>query len=162
MRTTLAPKEIGQCPYHKLVHLTPDGQYQVNASCQPVDQIYTKAWFVLPPVMEWYYKQQHVHYQSLPPFRSDCTEGVAQKALDFVYPKHLSVIYTTKSFGGEQQPFVAKAANRSGKLFWYIDNAYLGTTDTFHEMNIFAAKGEHLLKIINEKGDEKTIKVICQ
>ena len=162
LRTTLAPKEIGQCPYHKLVHLTPDGQYQVNASCQPVDQIYTKAWFVLPPVMEWYYKQQHVHYQSLPPFRPDCTEGVAQKALDFVYPKHLSVIYTTKSFGGEQQPFVAKAANRSGKLFWYIDDVYLGTTDTFHEMNIFAAKGEHLLKIINEKGDEKTIKVICQ
>ena len=162
LRTTLAPKEIGQCPYHKLVHLTPDSQYQVNASCQPVDQIYTKAWFVLPPVMEWYYKQQPVHYQSLPPFRSDCTEGVAQKALDFVYPKHLSVIYTTKSFGGEQQPFVAKAANRSGKLFWYIDDVYLGTTDTFHEMNIFAAKGEHLLKIINEKGDEKTIKVICQ
>ena len=158
----LAPKEIEQCPYHKLVHLDKTEEYQVNATCELPQNIVNKAWFVLPPVMEWYYKQQHIQYRPLPPYRADCLQGSNLRNLDFVYPKHQSVIYTTKAFGGEQQPFVAKAANRSGKVFWYLDDTYLGTTDNFHEMNVFAKEGNHTLRIINEKGDERAITVICR
>lgn len=103
-----------------------------------------------------------MHYRSLPPFRPDCTEGTTQKGLAFIYPKHQSIIYTTKDFGGKLQPFVAKAANRSGKVFWYLDNQHLGTTDTFHEMNVYANKGKHWLRIINEAGDEKVIEILVQ
>ena len=158
----LAPKEVEQCPYHKLVHLDKTEEYQVNATCELPQNIVNKAWFVLPPVMEWYYKQQHIQYRSLPPYRADCLQGSNLRNLDFVYPKHQSIIYTTKAFGGEQQPFVAKAANRSGKVFWYLDDTYLGTTDNFHEMNVFAKEGNHTLRIINEKGDERAITVICR
>jgi len=158
----LAPKEIEQCPYHKLVHLDKTEEYQVNATCELPQNIVNKAWFVLPPVMEWYYKQQHIQYRPLPPYRADCLQGSNLRNLDFVYPKHQSIIYTTKAFGGEQQPFVAKAANRSGKVFWYLDDTYLGTTDNFHEMNVFAKEGNHTLRIINEKGDERAITVICR
>ena len=158
----LAPKEVEQCPYHKLVHLDKTEEYQVNATCELPQNIVNKAWFVLPPVMEWYYKQQHIQYRPLPPYRADCLQGSNLRNLDFVYPKHQSIIYTTKAFGGEQQPFVAKAANRSGKVFWYLDDTYLGTTDNFHEMNVFAKEGNHTLRIINEKGDEKAITVICR
>jgi len=160
--SNIAPKEVGQCPYHKLVHLDRDEQYQVNTSCESPQNIVNKAWFVLPPVMEWYYKQQHIHYKPLPPLREDCTQSNLQRGLDFVYPKHQSVLYTTKTFGGEQQPFTAKAANREGKVFWYLDDAFLGTTETFHEMNIFAPKGDHILRIINEKGEERVISVMCR
>lgn len=158
----LAPKEVEQCPYHKLVHLDKTEEYQVNATCELPQNIVNKAWFVLPPVMEWYYKQQHIQYRSLPPYRADCLQGSNLRNLDFVYPKHQSIIYTTKAFGGEQQPFVAKAANRSGKVFWYLDDTYLGTTDNFHEMNVFAKEGNHTLRIINEKGDERAITIICR
>lgn len=158
----LAPKEVAQCPYHKLVHLDPTEQYQVNANCESAQNIVHKAWFVLPPVMEWFYKQQHIHYQPLPPLRSDCQQSNSGRNLDFVYPKHQNIIYSTKALGGEQQPFVAKAANRQGKVFWYLDDTFLGTTDVFHEMNIFAEKGNHTLRIINEKGDERVITIICR
>ena len=158
----LAPKEVEQCPYHKLVHLDKTEEYQVNATCELPQNIVNKAWFVLPPVMEWYYKQQHIQYRPLPPYRADCLQGSNLRNLDFVYPKHQSIIYTTKAFGGEQQPFVAKAANRSGKVFWYLDDTYLGTTDNFHEMNVFAKEGNHTLRIINEKGDERAITIICR
>ena len=162
IRSTLAPKEIGQCPYHRVVHLDPEERYQVNVSCQPPDAIVHKPWFVLPPVMEWYYKQQHIHYRSLPPFRDDCQQNAPQRGLDFVYPKHKSILYTTKTFGGEQQPFVAKAANRYGKVFWYLDDTYLGETENFHDMNVYATKGTHYLRILNEKGEEKTIEILVR
>ena len=45
-------------------------------------------------------------------------------------------MYLTKNFDSEVQPVILKVAHSNGKakLFWYLDNVYLGTTQTFHEM----------------------------
>jgi penicillin-binding protein 1C len=105
----------------------------VNSSCENVENIVTKSWFVLPPVMEWYYKSQHIDYQLLPPFREDCaaTPGVA---MDFIYPKANSKIYLTKDFNSKIQPVVLKVAHprREMQLYWYVDNMFKGVTKTFH------------------------------
>ena len=156
----LAPitvKEGTPCPYHRWVHLSKDKNFQVNASCEPLSHIVTTSWFVLPPVMEWFYKNHHIGYKTLPPFRSDCQSQNGFSGLDFIYPKHQSVIYTTKNFGGELQPFIAKAANTEGEVFWYLNDTFLGSTFHFHEMNINASKGKHILRIINPQGDERAI-----
>lgn len=159
--STITPKENAICPHHRIVHLDKNEQFRVNSSCALPNEIVSKSWFVLPPVMEWYYKQHHINYRSLPPFREDCIKSNTTISIDFVYPKHRSIIYTTKAFGGEQQPFVAKAVN-NGEVFWYLNSTYLGTTDFFHEMTVHAPKGEHLLRIINTKGEEKAIQIIIQ
>ena len=156
--TNVGDKKGNLCPYHKIIHLDENQQFQVNTQCQSAEKIISKSWFLLPPVMEWYYKHQHIDYRIPPPFREDCQQ-IEVKNLDFVYPKHQSIIYTTKSFGGKQQPFVAKAANSFGVVFWYLNDMYLGNTQNFHEMSVFAPKGEHILRIINEKGDERVIEI---
>lgn len=160
--SNVTTKEHRICPYHKVVHLDLEERFQVNTSCQSPDKIASKSWFVLPPVMEWYYKMNHINYRTLPPFRDDCLKSENIKTLDFVYPKHNSVIYVAKNFGGEVQPFVAKAVNSSGEVFWYLNETFLGTTDFFHEMNIHAPKGQHFLRIINTKGDEKVIQIVLK
>ncbi|MDO4228872.1 MAG: penicillin-binding protein 1C [Capnocytophaga sp.] len=160
--TTITPKETSICPYHKIVHLDPKEQFQVNTLCQSPNEIVSKPWFVLPPIMESYYKNNHINYRMLPPFRADCLHSSGTKTLDFVYPKHKNIIYTTKDFGGKLQPFVAKAANSSGEVFWYLNQTYLGTTEFFHEMSVDAPKGNHILRIINTKGEEKVIEIIVK
>lgn len=148
------------CPYHKLVHLDPTEQFRVNSNCESVDRMINKKWFVLPPVWEWYYKSLHIDYQPLPPFRPDCI-GEAQVQMDFIYPRATSKIYLTKNFNGVMQPVVFKVAhsNREAKLYWYVDNRYLGTTQTFHEMQITAQTGVHRVTVVDEKGNEIKRKV---
>lgn len=143
------------CPYHKIVHLDPTGQYRVNSSCESVDNMITKTWFILPPVMEWYYKSLHMDYMPLPPFRSDC-QGVTSGSMDFIYPKENGKVYLTKDFNGIIQPFVLKAAHSSvgAKLFWYLDDKYLGMTETFHEMQVEAKTGKYILTVTDESGNE--------
>ncbi len=51
---------------------TRGASFASTAVARAVDDIASKSWFVLPPVMEWYYKSQHIEYQPLPPFREDC------------------------------------------------------------------------------------------
>ena len=143
------------CPYHKTIHLDSTGQFQVNSTCEDVNYMQTKSWFVLPPVMEWYYKSLHIDYRPLPPYRSDC-QGVQATAMGFIYPRPQSKIYLTKNFEGKVQPVIFKIAhaNKEAKVFWYVDNQYKGTTQTFHEMPIITSTGKHLLTVIDEKGTE--------
>lgn len=143
------------CSYHKLVHLDATQQFRVNSSCENVDNIVNKKWFVLPPVMEYYYKSLHIDYKPLPPFREDCMQ-TQQAAMDFIYPKTNSKIYLTKGFDSKIQPIIIKVAhsNKEAKLYWYVDNVYKGTTQTFHEMQIEANTGIHYITVTDEFGNE--------
>jgi penicillin-binding protein 1C len=160
---SLKGKTTSICPYHKTVHLDKTEKYRVNSSCENVENIVTKKWFVLPPVMEWYYKSQHVDYLSLPPYRSDCA-GTLTPSMDFIYPKTNSKIYLTKNFNSEVQPVILKIAhsNRETEVFWYVDNMYKGSTKTFHEMPITPTEGFHYITVIDESGYEirKKIEIV--
>jgi penicillin-binding protein 1C len=162
---SLKGKTTSVCPYHKTVHLDKTGQFRVNSSCEPVDDIITKKWFVLPPVMEWYYKSQHIEYQPLPPFREDCS-GTQTPSMDFIYPKNNGKIYLTKNFNSEIQPVILKVAHsqRETQLFWYVDDVFKGTTKTFHEMPIKAATGKHYITVTDELGNEirRNIEIISE
>ncbi len=96
--------------------------------------------------MELYYKSKHIDYQSLPPFRADCL-GNSSYSMDFIYPKENGKVYLTKNFNGEIQPFVLKVAHSDlkAKLFWYLNDKFLGTTQTFHEMQVEAKTGNYYL-----------------
>ncbi|RZJ66569.1 MAG: penicillin-binding protein 1C [Flavobacterium sp.] len=152
----LRGKNTKVCPYHKLVHLDAAQNFRVNSSCEDVSNIINKKWFVLPPVMEWYYKSRHIDYRPLPPMRDDCANN--EKAqMDFIYPKSYSAkIFLTKDFNGNIQPVVVKVAhsNPNAVLFWYVDNVFKGKTQTFHEMAVVAETGFHNITILDEKGNE--------
>lgn len=150
-------KQTTICPYHKTVHLDPTRTYRVNSSCENVDNMVTATWFVLPPVMEMYYKGLHMDYVPLPPFRADC-QGTAGAYMDFIYPKENGKIYLAKDFNGNVQPVVFKAAHSSAnaRLFWYLGDKFLGETKTFHEMQVNAKTGKYYLTITDETGNEIT------
>lgn len=151
----LKSKMTTVCPYHKRIHLDKSELFQVNSNCESVDNIVTKSWFVLPPVMELYYKSKHIDYQPLPPFRADCL-GNSSSSMDFIYPKENGKVYLTKNFNGEIQPFVLKVAHSDlkAKLFWYLNDKFLGTTQTFHEMQVEAKTGKYYITVTDESGNE--------
>lgn len=153
------------CPFHKIVHLDKEEQFRVNSSCENVENIVVKNWFILPPVMEWYYKSHHIEYQSLPPFRADCATTTTA-SMDFIYPKTNSKIYLTKDFNSKIQPVILKIAHsqRETKLFWYVDNVFKGVTKTFHEMPVTVNSGIHYITVADENGNEihRKIEIISE
>lgn len=151
----LKSKQTTVCPYHKIIHLDSSEQFQVNSSCEDIDNMVSKSWFVLPPVMELYYKSKHIDYVPLPPFREDCS-GTSTVTMDFIYPKDNGKIYLTKNFDGDIQPFILKVAHSSpkAKLFWYLNNQFLGTTQVFHEMSVQAKTGKYYITVTDEFGNE--------
>ncbi|MBN2745563.1 MAG: penicillin-binding protein 1C [Bacteroidales bacterium] len=147
------------CPYHKLLHLDSTLSYQVNSSCESVSNIRTQPWLVFPPVEEYYYQQQHHDYQSAPPFRYDCA-GNREAVMEFVYPIWGAKITLTKDMGGEEGEIIFKVAHRNklAKVFWHLDNQFLGTTENIHDLMLKPDVGNHWLTVTDQEGNTKTLK----
>ncbi|WP_350138435.1 penicillin-binding protein 1C [Fulvivirga sp.] len=149
-------KKTPICPYHRLVHLSKDRLWQVNADCALPSEIVNEKWFVLPPMQEWYYKRKSPLYATLPPFREDCMDFDSDPLMEFIYPKNTSKVFIPTQLDGSRGSAIFEVAYRTaGKdLFWHLDGEYLGSTRDFHQMEIDGAKGEHVLVVVDEEGNE--------
>lgn len=146
------------CPYHKLVHLSADGRFRVNSSCESVDRIISRPWFVLPPSQEYYYRNYHIDYTPLPPIRPGCEQAQSHQ-IDLIYPEHNAVLYLPKGFSGKQEKFIFKAAHarRDATIYWHLDTTYLGETTDNHQIACPAQPGKHILTLIDNWGNQRKI-----
>lgn len=154
------------CPYHTLIHLTPDGNYRVNKNCEFIGEMRHHSWFVLPPVQEWYYRSKHSDYRPLPPYHPDCMPEEFISSMDLIYPKQSSRIYIPYDLDGSREQMVLEAAHRkSGTIiYWHLDEAYIGQTQYIHQLGISPQKGAHILTLVDEFGNvlEKNFEVLDQ
>ncbi|WP_231372700.1 penicillin-binding protein 1C [Aureivirga sp. CE67] len=145
------------CNYHKRVHLDETEQFQVNSSCEPLTKIVHKNYFILPPLMEFYYKKKNVFYKTLPKFRNDCVSE-EQKMMEFIYPKDISTIYIPRDFDGKKSEVVLKATHKESNttLFWYLNDKYIGKTETIHEISVEPDTGIYTITIVDNFGNKIT------
>ena len=146
------------CPYHRLVHLSPDGRFRVNSSCESPERMITRSWFVLPPSQEYYYRNYNINYTPLPPFKPGC-EQANSRQIDIIYPEHNAVLYLPKGFSGESEKFIFKAAHAGGEatIYWHLDDTYLGETRGEHKIECAASRGKHMLTLIDNRGNQRRI-----
>ena len=160
---SIVGKRFKSCPYHHLVHLDNTETYRVNASCENLDAIKNVTWFTLPPLQAWYYKKHQANYKQIPPLREDC--GVeTQSGMDFIFPKPNSTIILAVNENEEVNPVVFKIAHTTPetKVFWYLDEHYLQTTETFHEIAVTPKAGQHTITVVDTLGNELQTKIIVQ
>ncbi|WP_396602477.1 penicillin-binding protein 1C [Algibacter sp. R77976] len=143
------------CPYHILIHVDKNESFQVNSSCENISNIKHKSWFVLPPIMAYYYKTKNPFYKPLPKFRADCL-GENTVSIEFIYPKANNSIFLPKDFDGKTNDLILKIAHSKPEstVFWYVDNTFVGSTKDIHELAIKPKQGKHVITVVDEFGNE--------
>jgi len=141
------------CPYHQKVHLDAEGQYRVTAKCEGVYDMQHRSWFVLPPVMEWYYKRNHPGYKELPPMSPECQ--TAEKSMEMIHPEPGAEIFIPVGLDGERGKAVFKAAHRNNEavIYWHLDRQYIGKTTEQHQISIRPEPGKHVLDLVDKHGN---------
>lgn len=119
------------CPYHKVIN--------------------GEKVFVLPPSMEWYYRQHHPEYSPAPPQGSDWTEP----PMEFIYPENGAVILIPRQLDGSVQGITFNLAHRdpAATIYWHLDNEYLGQTSLIHQMSITPSPGKHTVTVVDGQGN---------
>ena len=151
------------CPYHQLIHLSADGRFRVNSSCESVDRMITRPWFVLPPSLEYYYRNYHIDYVPLPPIKPGCEQTKSSGQIELIYPEHNAVLYLPKGFSGKPEKFVFKAAHarEEATIYWHLDDTYLGETTGNHQIACRVSSGKHVLTLIDNWGNQRKILFTC-
>lgn len=147
------------CPYHQWIFLDKN-QLRVSGECESVTNMERKSWFTLPPIMEYYYKPHHPDYKQLPDWRKDCSAfGSTRRSFSIIYPKHRSKIYVPVELDEKLGEAIFEVAcTKTGvSLFWYLDDQYLGKTESFHQMGLNPSPGHHKLTVVNEDGESHAI-----
>lgn len=130
--TVILPRKAmrsAPCPYHK-----------------SIDGVRT---FILPPSMEWYYRQRHPEYHPYVP-----TGGDGEQLMEFIYPENGSVVYIPRQLDGSVAGVTFNLAHRSpsATVYWHLDNEYAGKTRFIHQMNLSPAPGRHTVTVVDESG----------
>lgn len=154
------------CPYHQRIHLSPEGTYRVHADCESPSRMKTQSYFVLPPIQSYYYSKQQPNYQGIPPYRDDCKQsaGTTQRPLGLVYPSEGLKIYVPVNLDETRSRTVFEAKHRkpNTRLFWHLDNTYVGTTRELHYLDLDPEPGKHIITVVDEQGYavERTFEVV--
>jgi penicillin-binding protein 1C len=155
----------GACPYHTPVNLSPDGRHRVYENCMEAgQQAVRQNRFVLPPVQEWYYRQHHPEYRTLPPFLPGCGED-AHVPMAFIYPQGGNVrVYLPKQLDGSEGGITFELAhsNSNATVFWHMDTAYLGATRDFHKYTFRPSRGKHRITVVDNEGNTLSINITVE
>ncbi len=134
--TLMLPRTAQQsapCPYHQIV----DGESR----------------FLLPPRMEWFYRQHHPEYRPLSRAQSD-------RQLEFIYPEPGSTITLPRQLDGSPGSIVFNLAHRdpSVQVFWHLDNEYVGETRLIHQLSLSPPPGQHSMTAVDEQGNVTSVR----
>ncbi|HPH22294.1 MAG TPA: hypothetical protein PLW32_00315 [Chitinophagaceae bacterium] len=145
------------CPYCKKINVDITKTYRVNTSCEMPNNMIQESYFILPPTIEYYYKQKHPGYIVLPNFKPGCnTDGA--KVVEIVYPADDAKIFIPKEINGQKgnTVFSATHKNSNAKLFWHIDDVFMATTEKFHQLAVNPTMGKHILTVVDAEGNSAT------
>jgi penicillin-binding protein 1C len=144
-----------ECPYHQVIHLNKSGTYRVTSDCTPAAEIINIPWFVLPPAMEYFYRLKHPEYKTLPPVSPGCPVSKSIPVMEFIYPTSDIKIFIPRDQTGVLTRIIPEVVHRnpSKKIFWHLDETYIGTTRNIHQIEMLANAGSHVLTAVDEDGN---------
>lgn len=147
------------CPYHRIVHLSADGAWQVDSDCYDAALIRNEPWFVLPPAQQWYYKKTHSDYRDLPPLHPDYRGEQGASVIQIIYPQWGMRISTPVALDGVSRGVVFSAAHNDpgAILYWHLDSQFLGTTKGVHKISAVPSPGTHTLIVTDSNGNSAAV-----
>jgi penicillin-binding protein 1C len=142
------------CPYHHLIHLDKTRQFRVTDDCYDPLEMTHQSWFILPPVMEWFYKRGNPLYLSLPPLYAGCGTGSSVNPMEFIYPGENNRLYLPVDLDGTLGSIILEVAHRNSNstIYWHIDNEFIGMTGGIHQISVQPSFGKHRVTVIDESG----------
>ena len=154
MKLPDAAKHGKSCPYHQLIHLDPIQQLRVSSQCANVTDMRHVRWLVLPPVMENYYAQHTPSFQALPEWKPGCAPEPEQN-LALVYPRRNSRISLPIGLEGIPTATILEATHRrsNATIYWHLDQAYIGSTQDIHQLQIQPKPGIHIVSLVDDQGN---------
>jgi len=154
--------QINVCAFHLMVFTDTTKTFLVNKDCY--ENAIDTSWFVVKPKEAMFLKRFDPTYSPLPRNHPECV-GVDKSAyMDIVYPQEKSSFVIPNNLKNEKEKIVCEVAHQlpNSRIYWHLDDKYLGMTQEFHKISIESGIGKHKLYVIDETGryDETVFEIL--
>ena len=148
-------KPLKHCPFHKSIYVTLDEKFQVCSLCWEPGKYKKIKKLIYPPDVTQYLREAGVIVSNIPPHKSNCPGLDEVKPLQITYPVPNARLWIPRDFDGTLQKITFTVAHRvpDRKMFWYLDNVYMGFTIRRHKMAFKLSAGQHRLEVVDETGN---------
>ncbi len=148
-------KPLKRCPFHKSIYVTLDEKFQVCSLCWEPGKYKKIEKLVYPPDVTQYLRESGVIVSNIPPHKPNCLGFDEVKPLQIIYPVPNARLWIPRDFDGTLQKITFTVAHRvpDRKVFWYLDNVYMGFTVQRHKMAFKLSAGQHRLEVVDEAGN---------
>jgi penicillin-binding protein 1C len=158
--TVLAPRghlPLAECPWHRGIFVTSDGRFRVDSRSRQEGRYRRVPWLVYPPELAQFLRSAGTPSPALPPPASGYEED--EPALAILYPQNKARFFLPRELDGNLQKLALRAAHRDGRrrLYWYVDDIYLGATIENHVMFHSFKRGQHSLTVVDEQGQRAMV-----
>jgi penicillin-binding protein 1C len=146
--------KLKQCTYHQIVALNTKGLVIHDQCHQTI--VKRDTLYVLPPTMEYYYRQGNIDYKGLGTYDEDCPPVASE--IRILYPDDGIKIFLPRVLSQLENKLIAKAylPKNNSPMYWYIDGHYHTTTmGTSYEHSISLAalgEGHHSILVQDASG----------
>ncbi|MCK5242938.1 penicillin-binding protein 1C [bacterium] len=144
-----------RCPYHRIYHFDKEEKHTVCALCWETG--YHKVVRLVYPPHIMHIMRKHGHRVSkIPAHNPRCSSVNKERAMDIVYPLEKAKIWIPRGIDGKFQKLIVQVTHRDRRcrVFWYMDDKYLGETRDKHDKAIAVSAGWHTIKVIDENGEK--------
>jgi len=146
-------KSMRICPYHKNVFLDKNQRHSVCSYCWKEGYI-NKHYLAFPADVNHELKKRGHAPEIIPSHNPNCSKIDGENPLYIIYPQNHAKIWIPRDFDNQLQQLVVKLAhdNPTKKIFWYMDDIYLGETINQTKLAISVDKGWHTIVVKDEDG----------
>ncbi|WP_340152161.1 penicillin-binding protein 1C [uncultured Marivirga sp.] len=156
-------KSMKSCDYHQTKYLNRQLDLQTCSACW--DQLGAVPTKVLeyPADIAYYLRKKGTFVEAIPPHNPECTRYKAENSSRIIYPNMDAKLFLPVDFNGKLQKVICKVGHTTSvkKVYWYLNEVFLGETDRQHKMAVQFNSGWNELKIVDDLGGEDTQKVFA-
>ncbi len=144
------------CPYHVSLTLDKTKKFRVTDECYEPAEMVNETWFILPPLVEHYYKKRYPFYREVPTYMEGCSSDKPDENMAIVYPKKPSKIFIPVGLDGVREKVIFELTHRdhNAVVYWHLDDMFIGSTQDIHQMEVSPEPGKHILTVMDEKGEK--------
>ncbi len=155
----LLPENAQNLPvqnFYKRFWLDEKGEFRVFKDCYTGNTKLSTPYLNINALAAYYYKMNSMEYIPLPPLHPMCY--TAENSINVDYPSKNSRVKIPINIEGEKEFMIIQAHTlQNTKLFWHLNNEFIGETQQPHQQAIQPFPGKNQLVLVDEFGNQLDI-----
>lgn len=95
-------------------------------------------------------------YTPLPPMLPGCSDHIEN--MEFIYPREWNNLFIPVDLDGTQGKIIFELVHRgrNSKVYWHLNEHFLGATSGIHQIAVLPEGGWHILNVTDQDGNSLT------